>query len=84
VAATGLRGDLVRPAGHQASGAGPVGDPDARRLARQCLTTLGARPYLQVCDRELATADAPAGPQTAPVWFATGRSRRQAAAELLF
>jgi hypothetical protein len=55
-----------------------------RWLARQRVTTLGARPYLQVCDRELASADAPAGPQTAPAWFATGRSNRQAAAGLPF
>jgi len=37
-----------------------------------------------VCDRELAAAAAPAGPERAPVWFAAGRSSRQAAAGLLF
>ncbi len=64
------------------------------RSARQRLITLGARPYLETCDRELAAA-APAGPETAPALsgltpaeqavarlVATGRSNRQAAAEL--
>jgi hypothetical protein len=36
------------------------------RSARQRLITLGARPYLEICDRELAAAGAPAGPDTAP------------------
>jgi len=65
------------------------------RSARQRLITLGARPYLQACDRELADAAAPAGPETAPGLpgltpaeqavarlVATGRTNRQAAAEL--
>ena len=65
------------------------------RSARQRLITLGARPYLQVCDRELAAAAAPAGPETAPGLpgltpaeqavarlVGTGRTNRQAAAEL--
>ena len=65
------------------------------RSARQRLITLGARPYLEVCDRELAAAGAPAGPETAPALpgltpaeqavarlVATGRSNRQTAAEL--
>ncbi len=65
------------------------------RSARQRLITLGARPYLQVCDRELAAAGAPVGPETAPAFVgltpaeqavarlvATGRSNRQTAAEL--
>ena len=65
------------------------------RSARQRLTTLGARPYLQACDRELAAAAAPAGPETAPGLpgltpaeqavarlVGTGRTNRQAAAEL--
>ena len=64
------------------------------RSARQRLLTLGARPYLQACDRDLAAA-APAEPETAPVLsgltpaeqavarlVATGRSNRQTAAEL--
>ena len=55
---------------------------------------LGARPYLEICDRELAAA-APPGPQTPPALpslipaeqavarlVATGRSNRQTAAEL--
>ena len=71
--------------------------PAVTRLqsARQRLMTLGARPYMEICDRELAAADALAGPQTAPALagltpaeqavarlVATGRSNRQAAAEL--
>jgi DNA-binding NarL/FixJ family response regulator len=65
------------------------------RSARQRLITLGARPYLEACDRELATAGAPAGPETAPAFVgltpaeqsvarlvAAGRSNRQTAAEL--
>jgi DNA-binding CsgD family transcriptional regulator len=76
-----------------------VGQPQqaAARLrsARQRLTTLGARPYLKICDRELAAAGVPAGPETAPALpgltpaeqavarlVAAGRSNRQAAAEL--
>ena len=65
------------------------------RSARRRLITLGARPYLQACDKELAAAGAPAGPETAPAFVgltpaeqsvarlvALGRSNRQAAAEL--
>ena len=76
-----------------------AGQPQAAvarlRSARQRLITLGARPYLQACDRELAAAGAPAGPETVPAFVgltpaeqsvarlvATGRSNRQAAAEL--
>ena len=76
-----------------------AGQPQAAvarlRSARQRLITLGARPYLEVCDRELAAAGAPVGPETAPALagltpaeqavarlVATGRSNRQTAAEL--
>ncbi len=76
-----------------------AGQPQAAvarlRSARQRLIILGARPYLEICDRELAAAAAPAGPQTAPALpgltpaeqavahlVATGRSNRQTAAEL--
>ena len=65
------------------------------RSARQRLITLGARPYLEICDRELAAAGAPAGPDTAPALagltpaeqavarlVAAGRTNRQTAAEL--
>ena len=65
------------------------------RSARQRLTTLGARPYLQACDRELTAADAPATPQTTAALpgltpaeqavarlVATGHSNRQTAGEL--
>ncbi len=65
------------------------------RSARQRLLKLGARPYLQICDQELAAAGAPASPQTPPALLgltpaeqavaqlvATGRSNRQTAAEL--
>ena len=65
------------------------------RSARQRLITLGARPYLQACDRDLAAADTPARPQTAPALpgltpaeqavahlVAAGHSNRQAAGEL--
>ena len=65
------------------------------RSARQRLITLGARPYLEICDRELAAAGAPPGPETAPALpgltlaeqavarlVGTGRSNRQTAAEL--
>ena len=65
------------------------------RAARQRLTSLGARPYVEICDRELAAAGAPPGPKTAPALVgltpaeqavarlvATGRSNRQTAAEL--
>ena len=65
------------------------------RSARQRLISLGARPYLQACDRELAAADVPAGAKTPPALpgltlaeqavarlVATGRTNRQAAAEL--
>jgi DNA-binding CsgD family transcriptional regulator/tetratricopeptide (TPR) repeat protein len=65
------------------------------RVARQRLITLGARPYLQACDRELAAAAAPVESQTPPAFVgltpaeqavarlvATGHSNREAAAEL--
>ncbi len=65
------------------------------RSARQRLITLGARPYLEACDRELAAAGAPVGseamaalPGLTPAEQAvarlvvTGRSNRQTAAEL--
>ena len=65
------------------------------RSARQRLITLGARPYLQTCDRELAAAAAPVEPETTPAFVGltpaeqavarlvvTGHSNRQAAAEL--
>ena len=65
------------------------------RSARQRLTTLGARPYLQACDRELAAAAAPVEPETTPAFVGltpaeqavarlviTGHSNRQTAAEL--
>ena len=76
-----------------------AGQPQAAvarlRAARQRLTALGARPYLQACDRELTATDAPPGPETvsAPAGLtsaeqavarlvAVGHSNRQAAAEL--
>ena len=76
-----------------------AGQPQAAvarlRSARQRLITLGARPYLQICDRELAAYGAAAGTETALALpgltpaeqavarlVATGRSNRQAAAEL--
>ena len=76
-----------------------AGQPQAAvarlRSARQRLITLGARPYLQACDRELAAAGAPVEPETTPAFVgltpaeqavarlvATGRSNRQTAAEL--
>ena len=76
-----------------------AGQPQAAvarlRSARQRLITLGARPFLEACDRELAAAGAPAEPETAPAFVgltpaeqavarlvATGRSNRQAAGEL--
>ena len=65
------------------------------RSARQRLTTLGAVPFVEVCDRELAVAGAPVGQQTAPAFVgltpaeqavarlvATGRTNRQTADEL--
>ena len=65
------------------------------RSARQRLTTLGAIPFVEDCDRELAAAGAPVEPQTAPAFVgltpaeqavarlvAAGRSNRQTAAEL--
>jgi DNA-binding CsgD family transcriptional regulator/tetratricopeptide (TPR) repeat protein len=65
------------------------------RSARQHLITLGARPYVEVCDRELAATGAPPGPETVPALasltpaeqavarlVATGRSNRQTAADL--
>ena len=64
-------------------------------VSEQRLTTLGARPYLQACDRELATVGAPAGTKNVPALpgltraeqavarlVAAGRSNRQTAAEL--
>ncbi len=65
------------------------------RSARQRLTSLGARPYVEICDRELAAAGAPTGTQTMPALpgltpaelavarlVAAGRSNRETAAEL--
>ena len=65
------------------------------RSARQRLTRPGARPYVEVCDRELAAAGAPPGPETAPALpgltpaeqavarlVGTGRSNRQTASDL--
>ena len=65
------------------------------RSARQRLITLGARPYLEICDRELAAAGAPVEPETSPALVGltpaeqavarlvgTGRTNRQTAAEL--
>jgi DNA-binding CsgD family transcriptional regulator/tetratricopeptide (TPR) repeat protein len=65
------------------------------RSARQRLVTLGARPYLQACDRELAATAAPVEPETIPAFVGltaaeqavarlvvTGHSNRQAAAKL--
>ena len=65
------------------------------RSARQRLIALGARPYAEICDRELAAAGAPAGPPAMPALpgltpaeqavarlVAVGRSNRQTAAEL--
>ncbi len=65
------------------------------RSARQRLITLGARPYAETCDRELAAAGAPAEPETATALpgltpaeqavarlVAADRSNRQTAAEL--
>jgi len=65
------------------------------RSARQRLITLGARPCLQGCDRELAAAGRPEEPETERALaaltpaeqavarlVATGRSNRQAAGEL--
>ncbi len=77
----------------------PAGQPQTAvarlRSARQRLITLGARPYLEACDRELAAAGAPVGseamaalPGLTPAEQAvarlvvTGRSNRQTAAEL--
>ena len=76
-----------------------AGQPQAAvarlRSARQRLVTLGAQPYLQACDRELAAAAAPVEPETTPAFVGltaaeqavarlvvTGHSNRQAAAEL--
>jgi DNA-binding CsgD family transcriptional regulator/tetratricopeptide (TPR) repeat protein len=65
------------------------------RSARQRLITLGARSYLQACDRELAAAGAPVEPETVPAFVGltaaeqavarlvvTGHSNRQVAADL--
>ena len=76
-----------------------AGQPQAAvarlRAARQRLITLGAQPLLEACDRELAAAGAPVGPETVSAFVgltpaeqavarlvATGRSNRQTAAEL--
>jgi len=76
-----------------------VGQPQTAvarlRSARQRLITLGARPYLQTCDRELAAAGAPVEPETTLAFVGltpaeqavarlvvTGHSNRQVAAEL--
>ena len=76
-----------------------VGQPQAAiarlRSARQRLITLGARPLVEACDRELAATGVPAGPETilalpglTPAEQAvarlvvTGHSNRQTAAEL--
>ena len=76
-----------------------AGQPQAAaarlRSARQRLITLGARPYLEVCDRELAGTGAPPEPETVPALagltaaeqavarlVATGRSNRQTATDL--
>ena len=76
-----------------------AGQPQAAvarlRSARQRLITLGARPYVEICDRELAAAGAPAEPGTMPALpgltpaeqavarlVAAGRTNKQAAAEL--
>jgi DNA-binding CsgD family transcriptional regulator len=77
-------------------GAGQPQQAVARlRSARQRLITLGARPYVEICDRELAVAGAPTGPETTPALVgltpaeqavarlvAAGRSNRETAAEL--
>jgi DNA-binding CsgD family transcriptional regulator len=65
------------------------------RSARQRLNSLGARPSVEICDRELAAAGAPAGPEAMPALpgltpaelavarlVAAGRSNRETAAEL--
>jgi DNA-binding CsgD family transcriptional regulator len=65
------------------------------RPARQHLITLGARPSVEICDRELAAAGAPAGTETMTALpgltaaeqavarlVAAGRTNKQAAAEL--
>ena len=65
------------------------------RSARQRLITLGARPYVEICDRELAAAGAPPGTETAPALVrltpagqavvtlvAQGRTNAQIAAQL--
>ena len=41
------------------------------RSARQRLVRLGARPYVEMCDRELAAADAAPGGETAPALVLT-------------
>ena len=78
---------------------GAAGQPQAAvarlRPARQRLISLGARPYLQTCDRELAVAGAPVEPETTSAFVGltpaeqavarlviTGHSNRQTAAEL--
>ena len=76
-----------------------AGQPQAAvarlRSARQRLIALGARPYMEICDRELACAAAPVEPETISAFVGltpaeqavarlvvTGHSNRQAAAEL--
>ncbi len=77
-------------------GAGQPQSAAARlHSARQRLTSLGARPYVEICDRELAAAGAPTGTQTMPALagltpaelavarlVAAGRSNRETAIEL--
>jgi len=52
VPAAGLRGDLVRAAGHQPAGAGRVGDL-RRSPAHPPAPDHARRPYLQACSRSL-------------------------------
>ena len=65
------------------------------RSARQRLIRLGARPYVEICDRELVAAGAPVGSETMAALsgltpaeqavarlVATGRSNRQTASDL--
>lgn len=82
--------------GRRLRAAGQLGTAITRlRAARKRLITLGARPYLQACDRELIAAGAPAGAAPAPALpgltpaeqavarlVAAGRSNRQTATEL--
>jgi len=74
-----LRGDLVCPAGHRAAAPGRTGDPGARRLARQRLTTLGAArtcrpaagslpPQTHPQDRRLHRPDSPPAARPPGSW----------------